>query len=120
MSRKFIYFYDIFSHQSIIHIQFFIQQITIEKAILEQTISHYEIQGEYVLPGTRDRYLSYKERDGFLKKVLDGHLGSVISSMGRWRMRLEVPHAEVAEMLPLARLLSRSIDPAVHSKSKVL
>ena len=44
----------------------------------------------------------------------------VISSMGRWRMRLEVPRAEVAEMLPLARLLSRSTDPAVHSRSKVV
>ncbi|PQP96685.1 uncharacterized protein Pyn_22872 [Prunus yedoensis var. nudiflora] len=47
-----------------------------------------------------------------------GHLGSVISSMGKWRMRLEVPRAEVAEMLPLARLVSRSTDPAVHSRSK--
>lgn len=50
---------------------------------------------------------------------MTGHLGSVISSMGRWRMRLEVPQAEVAEMLPLARLLSRSSDPAVRSRSKV-
>lgn len=49
-----------------------------------------------------------------------GHLGSVISSMGRWRMRLEVPGAEVSEMLPLARLLSRSTDPAVLSRSKVI
>ena len=49
-----------------------------------------------------------------------GHLSSVISSMGRWRMRLEVPRAEVAEMLPLARLLSRSTDPAVRSRSKVV
>ncbi|GAB2284873.1 hypothetical protein Dimus_019325 [Dionaea muscipula] len=47
-----------------------------------------------------------------------GHLGSMISSMGRWRMRLEVPRAEAAEMLPLARLLSRSTDPAVQSRSK--
>lgn len=52
-------------------------------------------------------------------RAMTGHLGSVISSMGRWRMRLEVPKAEVAEMLPLARLLSRSTDPAVHSRSKV-
>ncbi|XP_042758054.2 long chain acyl-CoA synthetase 4 [Lactuca sativa] len=37
-----------------------------------------------------------------------GHLGSVISSMGRWRMRLEVPRAEIDEMLLLARLVSRS------------
>lgn len=49
-----------------------------------------------------------------------GHFGKVISSMGRWRMRLEVPGAEVAEMLPLARLLSRSTDPDVRSRSKVM
>jgi len=49
-----------------------------------------------------------------------GHIGNAISSMGRWRMKLEVPRAEVAEMLPLARLLSRSLDPAVRSRSKVV
>lgn len=57
---------------------------------------------------------------GLLERAMAGHLGSVISSMGRWRMRLEVPYAEVAEMLPLARLLSRSTDPAVRSRSKVV
>ena len=57
---------------------------------------------------------------GLLERAMAGHLGSVISSMGRWRMRLEVPRAEVAEMLPLARLLSRSTDPAVRSRSKVV
>ncbi|KAK9208010.1 hypothetical protein WN944_000361 [Citrus x changshan-huyou] len=94
--------------------------ITVEKTILEQINSRYELQGEYVLPGTRDRNFSGKERDGLFKRAMTGHLGSVISSMGRWRMRLEVPRAEVAEMLPLARLLSRSADPAVRSRSKDL
>uniref|UniRef100_A0A2N9EEG8 Uncharacterized protein n=1 Tax=Fagus sylvatica TaxID=28930 RepID=A0A2N9EEG8_FAGSY len=92
--------------------------ITVEKTVLE--LSNYELQGEYVLPGTRDRSPAGKERGGLLKRAMAGHLGSVISSMGRWRMRLEVPRAEVAEMLPLARLLSRSTDPAVHSRSKDL
>ncbi|XP_068647537.1 protein TIC236, chloroplastic [Aristolochia californica] len=94
--------------------------ITIEKTVLEQAISKYEIQGEYVLPGSRDRYRIDKERNGLLKRVVVGDLGSVMSSMGRWRMRLEVPRAEVSEMLPLARLLSRSTDPAVRSRSKDL
>ncbi|KAL5190103.1 hypothetical protein HKD37_04G009631 [Glycine soja] len=92
--------------------------ITIEKTILEQSYSYYEMQGEYVLPGTRDHNPVDIKGDGFLKRFLSGHLGSVISSMGRWRMKLEVPRAEVAEMLPLARLLSRSMDPAVLSRSK--
>ncbi|KAG9459336.1 hypothetical protein H6P81_003844 [Aristolochia fimbriata] len=92
--------------------------ITIEKTVLEQAISKYEIQGEYVLPGSRDRYRIDEERDGLLKRVIVGDLESVISSMGRWRVRLEVPRAEVSEMLPLARLLSRSTDPVVRSRSK--
>ncbi|CAD5167233.1 unnamed protein product [Musa acuminata subsp. malaccensis] len=94
--------------------------ITVEKTVLEQASSRYELQGEYVLPGARDRYPGNKEQDGLFKKAMSGHLGTVISSMGRWRMRLEVPGAEVAEMLPLARLLSRSTDPAVQSRSKEL
>ncbi|PKI34472.1 hypothetical protein CRG98_045132 [Punica granatum] len=94
--------------------------ITVEKTVLEQTNSHYELQGEYVLPGTRDRSTAGNGRGGLLKRAMTGHLGSVISSMGRWRMRLEVPKAEVAEMLPLARLVSRSTDPAVHFRSKDL
>lgn len=96
-----------------------VSQITVEKTVLEQASSRYELQGEYVLPGARDRYPGNKEQDGLFKKAMSGHLGTVISSMGRWRMRLEVPGAEVAEMLPLARLLSRSTDPAVQSRSKV-
>ncbi|PQM33435.1 uncharacterized protein Pyn_40057 [Prunus yedoensis var. nudiflora] len=94
--------------------------ITVEKTVLEQSNSRYELQGEYVLPGTRDRNPAGKEKGGLLERAMAGHLGSVISSMGRWRMRLEVPRAEVAEMLPLARLVSRSTDPAVHSRSKDL
>ncbi|RDX99770.1 hypothetical protein CR513_17133, partial [Mucuna pruriens] len=92
--------------------------ITIEKTVLEQSHSYYEMQGEYVLPGTRDRNPVDIKGDGFLKRFLSGHLGSAISSMGRWRMKFEVHRAEVTEMLPLARLLSRSMDPAVLSRSK--
>lgn len=87
---------------------------------MEQSNSKYELQGEYVLPGTRDRMPSGQERGNLFHRAMTGHLGSVISSMGRWRMRLEVPRAEIAEMLPLARLLSRSSDPAVQSRSKVM
>lgn len=97
-----------------------LDQITVEKTVLELSNSRYELQGEYVLPGTRDRTPAGKEGGGLLKRAMAGHLGSVISSMGRWRMRLEVPTAEVAEVLPLARLLSRITDPAVRSRSKVV
>jgi hypothetical protein len=94
-------------------------QITMEKSILEQANSKYELQGEYVFPGTRDRFPVESQSNGFIEKAMGGHLGTIMSSMGRWRMRLEVPGAEVAEMLPLARLLSRSTDPVIRSRSKV-
>ncbi|KAJ7966101.1 Embryo defective protein [Quillaja saponaria] len=68
----------------------------------------------------RDRNPSGKIGGGFIKTLMSGNLGSVISSMGRWKMKLEVGRAEVAEMLPLARLLSQSTDPAVLSRSKLL
>ncbi|XP_027356890.1 uncharacterized protein LOC113866209 [Abrus precatorius] len=92
--------------------------ITIEKTVFEQSNSHYEMQGEYILPGTRDHNPVNIKEDDILKRIIPGHLGDVISSMGRWRMKLEVCRAEVAEMLPLARLLYRSTDPAVLSRSK--
>ncbi|VAH58089.1 unnamed protein product [Triticum turgidum subsp. durum] len=94
--------------------------ITMEKSVLEQPNSKYELQGEYVFPGTRDRFPMENHGNGFIQKAMGGHLGSIMSSMGRWRMRLEVPDAEVAEILPLARLLSRSTDPVIRSRSKEL
>ncbi|KAK4277119.1 hypothetical protein QN277_015167 [Acacia crassicarpa] len=92
--------------------------ITFEKIVLEQNYSRYEVHGEYVLPGAHSPVDG--KGGGFLKKPMSVHLSSVISSMGRWRMKLEVPRAEVAEALPLARLFSRSMDPAVRSRSKDL
>ena len=91
--------------------------MTLEKSVLEQAYSKYELQGEYVLRGQR---AGEKERDEevMLEKAMAGQLGTFITSMGRWRLRLEVPQAEVSEMLPVARLLSRSSDPAVVSRSK--
>lgn len=91
--------------------------VTLEKSVLEQAYSKYELQGEYVLRGQR---AGEKERDEevMLEKAMGGQLGTFITSMGRWRLRLEVPQAEVSEMLPVARLLSRSSDPAVVSRSK--
>ena len=87
--------------------------------MLEQACSRYELQGEYVLPGPRDHTFADKERDGNLKTAMAGQLGSFITSLGRWRLQLEVPGAEVTDLLPVARLLSRSSDPAVVSRSKV-
>lgn len=93
--------------------------MTLEKSVLEQASSKYELQGEYVLRGQR---AGEKERDEEVmwERAMAGQLGTFITSMGRWRLRLEVPYAEVSEMLPVARILSRSSDPAVVSRSKEL
>lgn len=48
-----------------------------------------------MLPGTRDRSSVDKE-GGLIKRLMSGHIGNAISSMGRWRMKLEVPRAEAA------------------------
>ncbi|KAL3692761.1 hypothetical protein R1sor_006412 [Riccia sorocarpa] len=95
--------------------------ITLDKMLLEQANSRYEMQGEYVLPGLRDRSVIEKGKEARMwEKAMAGHLGNMITSMGRWRLRLDVPRAEVSDMLPVARLLSRSSDPAVVSRSKEL
>ncbi|BBN05669.1 hypothetical protein MPTK1_3g15020 [Marchantia polymorpha subsp. ruderalis] len=95
--------------------------ITLDKLLLEQANSRYEMQGEYVLPGLRDRTVIEKGKEERMwEKAMAGHLGNMITSMGRWRLRLDVPKAEVSDMLPVARLLSRSSDPAVVSRSKEL
>lgn len=97
-----------------------ILQITLERSVLEQASSRYELQGEYVLPGPRDHVFAEKDKgDGTSKTAMAGQLGSFITSLGRWRLQLEVPGAEVTDVLPVARLLSRSSDPAVVSRSKV-
>ncbi|CAM6097615.1 unnamed protein product [Calypogeia fissa] len=90
--------------------------ITLDKSVLEQASSRYELQGEYVLPSLRDRSVIDKSKQW--EKAMGGQLGQMITSMGRWRLRLDVPKAEVSDMLPVARLLSRSSDPAVVSRSK--
>ena len=53
-----------------------------EKSVLEQSNSKYELQGEYVFPGTRDRFPMESHGNGFIEKAMGGHLGSIMSSMG--------------------------------------
>ncbi|CAI9281718.1 unnamed protein product [Lactuca saligna] len=55
--------------------------ITVEKVVLEQSNSQYELQGEYVLP--RSRAGKETGKGNLLRREMAGHLGSVISFMGR-------------------------------------
>lgn len=100
-------------------------QVTLERSTLEQADSRYELEGEYVLPGTREHAgererESETESDGILEQAIPGQLRGMITSIGRWRLRLDVPRAQIAEMLPAARILSGSHDPAELFRSKEL
>ena len=53
--------------------------ITLKKSVLEQACSKYELQGEYVPPGTRDRSPGEREKGG-MKSAMAGQLGSLITS----------------------------------------
>ncbi|CAI5527560.1 unnamed protein product, partial [Closterium sp. Naga37s-1] len=127
--------------------------VTLERSVLEQANSRYEVQGEYVLPGMRE-WDRERDRDrttsshsastptpdaaataaaaasergvdaewgaGGRQRAMPGQLQAMMTSIGRWRLRLDVPHADVSEMLPGLRILSRSHDPAVLLRSKEL
>ncbi|CAI5478753.1 unnamed protein product [Closterium sp. Yama58-4] len=127
--------------------------VTLERSVLEQANSRYEVQGEYVLPGMRE-WDRERDRDrttsshsastptpdaaataaaaasergvdtewggGGRQGAMRGQLQAMMTSIGRWRLRLDVPHADVSEMLPGLRILSRSHDPAVLLRSKEL
>jgi hypothetical protein len=45
-----------------------------EKSVLEQANSKYELQGEYVFPGTRDRFPLESQTNGFIGKQWEGIL----------------------------------------------
>ncbi|CAI7870869.1 unnamed protein product [Closterium sp. NIES-53] len=127
--------------------------VTLERSVLEQANSRYEVQGEYVLPGMREwdrerdrdrttssysapaptpdaaataaaaaseRGLDTEWSGGGRQRAMPGQLQAMMTSIGRWRLRLDVPHADVSEMLPGLRILSRSHDPAVLLRSKEL
>ena len=167
-------------------------QVTLERSVLVQDSSRYELVGEYVLPGTRSwaaAAVASAGRDGaagganggaaaggksnpstsreggagneapssvgvdgdadssgewgwngaseeaeggasertgeaeteaeeLLTWAMPPQMHALMRGVGRWRLRLDVPHAEVAELLPAARLLSSSYDPAALLRSK--
>ena len=58
------------------------------------------------------------EAEELLTWAMPPQMHALMRGVGRWRLRLDVPHAEVAELLPAARLLSSSYDPAALLRSK--
>jgi hypothetical protein len=84
--------------------------LRLEKLALQQKQSRYEVQGEYVfppqvrLPTTAAEFAAV---DTANKKLVE-FSGQ---NSGRWRLRMDVPLAEIQELLPIARLLQNAVTP---------
>ncbi|KAL3160063.1 hypothetical protein ABBQ38_009778 [Trebouxia sp. C0009 RCD-2024] len=104
--------------------------IRLEKAVLQQRSSRYEVQGEYVIPpDTRipDSAASMAPMD--LMGARSGNPPNAKApklafdqATGRWRLQVAVPQADMEEILPAARLLSRAtaVSPSDYERAKTL
>lgn len=93
--------------------------IRLERAIIQQKRSRYELQGEYVLPTTNEK--ATLDMATALSQMRNTNLSAINSPRGgRWRWQVSVPHAVIEEMLPAAQLLSRATSsyPIDYSNAK--
>ena len=73
--------------------------------ILEQNASQYEVQGEYALPTTVPQLVTTSAEGN--PNWLPGEVlaATVEPYIGRWRLQVNIPRADVQEILPGMRLL---------------
>ncbi|UPQ99883.1 chloroplast protein TIC236 [Chloropicon primus] len=92
--------------------------IRLERAIIQQKRSRYELQGEYVLPTTKDK--ATLDMATALSQMRNSNLSTISPRGGRWRWQVSVPQAAIEEMLPAAQLLSRATSsyPIDYSNAK--
>ena len=86
----------------------------LEKFVLQQQNSRYEVQGEYVLPSS----FKLPSSAGELIGPVDG--SDAPGNSGRWRLRLDAPFAEIQDLTPLGRLV-QSVNnqfPADYERAK--
>ena len=84
----------------------------LEKFVLQQQQSRYEVQGEYVLPS------SFKLPSSAADLMSPD--GNDAPGNGRWRLRLDAPYAEIQDLTPLGRLV-QSVNkqfPADYERAK--
>jgi len=98
--------------------------IRLEKLVLQQRRSKYEVQGEYVVPPsiplpTSAADLARRQAEQ-RKAAADGTAGRSLPVPGRWRLRVDVPTADMQEILPAARLLQSATSrrPADYERAK--
>lgn len=79
--------------------------LRVERAILEQERSRYEVSGEYIVPSTAFPVeISQQDR---IEREGPASMPSQLLG-GRWRWQVFVPAADVEEMLPAIQLLTRA------------
>lgn len=86
----------------------------LEKFVLQQNDSRYEVQGEYVLPS------SFKLPSSTADLFNPVEINDTLEKNGRWRIRVDAPYAEIQDLTPLARLL-QSVNnqfPADYERAK--
>ena len=86
----------------------------LEKFVLQQQNSRYEVQGEYVLPS------SFKLPSSAGDLIGPVHGSDTPGNSGRWRLRLDAPFAEIQDLTPLGRLV-QSVNnqfPADYERAK--
>lgn len=102
--------------------------VRLEKLVLQQRRSKYEVQGEYVVPpsvGLPTSAADLARRQAEQRIAAQGRDGpagsaSALPVAGRWRLRVDVPAADMQEILPAARLLqsATSRGPADYERAK--
>lgn len=79
--------------------------LRVERAVLEQERSRYEVSGEYIVPSTA--FPGEVSQQGRQDKEVTAQVPSQLLG-GRWRWQISVPAADVEEMLPAIQLLTRA------------
>ena len=98
--------------------------VRLERLALQQKNSRYEVQGEYVIPSLN--LIPHSTADLRWPGIENENAGNDIdnsgsSTFGRWRLRVDVPMADMQEILPAARLLQSAASraPADYGRAKM-
>jgi len=92
--------------------------VRLERALLQQQNSRYELQGEYVLPTVG--IATAPPQKSLVEMVAMNEAGLPWAAGGRWRWQISVPGAEVEEMLPALQILAAAsrVSPTSYTAAK--
>ncbi|CAL8466123.1 g5659 [Coccomyxa elongata] len=101
--------------------------VRLERAVLQQANSRYEVQGEYVIPSSATiprsaADMALVQGSAAAQDPNTTSLAPFETGGGRWRLQVSVPTANMEEILPAARLLSRAtaLSPSDYERAKTL